>query len=196
MLDFELTPKHAGLILWGTPFALSELRDIVIDIVAQCPVIDDEESWLLGLAYDMRKAIGGHRRVRHLAWREDRVLNFGAEILWTELIAQVGTLRSAMSFFPSSNQQQAVLFGLESIIERAVVQAAPAAQGRVHAARRAFHVSDHDLIGDLLPSRNAYFCQPTSRTTLGAVACGIGKSDLSWPRPLVPIRPRGWSDAR
>jgi hypothetical protein len=63
MLRYELTPNNAGFILWGDSEALNELHELIHYIVDESPLIKVKDGFMLSLAYDIRKAREGNRRV-------------------------------------------------------------------------------------------------------------------------------------
>ena len=65
MLRYELTPNNAGFILWGDSEALNELHELIHYIVDESPLIKVKDGFMLSLAYDIRKAREGNRRVQH-----------------------------------------------------------------------------------------------------------------------------------
>lgn len=74
MLRYELTPNNAGFILWGDSEALNELHELIHYIVDESPLIKVKDGFMLSLAYDIRKAREGNRRVeqhqydQHVKW--------------------------------------------------------------------------------------------------------------------------------
>ena len=125
MLEFELTPKHAGIRLWGDTWTLQRIHEVLHKINEQSPVIEDKEGFFLGLAYDIRKAYEGQREKKTRTFFEDKYKIYGVEILWPVLIAQVGLLREAMSFVPTTRNDQIVAYELEYLIECAANKALP-----------------------------------------------------------------------
>ncbi len=61
MLRYELTPNNAGFILGDS--ALNELHELIHYIVDESPLIKVKDGFMLSLAYDIRKAREGNRRV-------------------------------------------------------------------------------------------------------------------------------------
>ncbi len=61
MLQFDLTKRHAGIVLWGDTWSLRAVHDLVPKVNEESPVVTHKESLLLGLAYDVRKAYEGQR---------------------------------------------------------------------------------------------------------------------------------------
>lgn len=83
MLRYELTPNNAGFILWGDSEALNELHELVHYIVDESPLIKVKDGFMLSLAYDIRKAREGNRRVeQHQYDQHDTYKLYGVEILW------------------------------------------------------------------------------------------------------------------
>jgi hypothetical protein len=156
MLQFELTPKHAGVIVWGDTWTLHEMYDLVHQINESSPIIENKEGFFLGLAYDLRKAYDGQRRKSTLKFFDDECPIYGVEILWPVLIAQVGILRASMSFVPTTRGDQAVAYGIEYLIECAVRKALP---GQEDGIIRLMHtIGIHPShIEDVINSRCRYF---------------------------------------
>ncbi|WP_329099979.1 DUF6904 family protein [Pseudomonas aeruginosa] len=61
MLEYKLTPHHAGVALWGDFAALDKLHEFIHHVVEESVYIEDKEGFVLGLAYDVRKAFQGQR---------------------------------------------------------------------------------------------------------------------------------------
>ena len=59
MLQFDLTKRHAGIVLWGDTWSLRADHDLVHKVNEESPVVQNKEGFLLGLAYDVRKAYEG-----------------------------------------------------------------------------------------------------------------------------------------
>lgn len=69
MLEFKLTPHHAGVALWGDYAALDKLHEFIHRIVEGSVYIEDKEGFVLRLAYDVRKAFEGQRSQNYHAAR-------------------------------------------------------------------------------------------------------------------------------
>jgi len=166
VLEFKLTRHHAGLSLWGDYAALHTAHALVHRIVNESVVIEDKEGFVLGLAYDLRKAFEGQRsKARRLDPSSSSGAIYGVEILWPVILVQLGTLRHAMGFIPTNRLEQAIAFELEHVVETALRAAVPGRadeilgwMGRIGAAPPA-HVDA------LLDSRCLYFieCSPAKR---------------------------------
>ncbi len=81
MLRYELTPNNAGFILWGDSEALNELHELIHYIVDESPLIKVKDGFALSLAYDIRKAREGNRRVeQHQYDQHDTYKLYGVEL--------------------------------------------------------------------------------------------------------------------
>ncbi len=89
MLRYELTPNNAGFILWGDSEALNELHELIHYIVDESPLIKVKDGFMLSLAYDIRKAREGNRRVeQHQYDQHDTYKLYGVELLWPLVLVQ------------------------------------------------------------------------------------------------------------
>lgn len=71
MLEYKLTPHHAGIALWGDFATLDRLHEFIHHVVEECACIEDKEGFVLGLAYDVRKAFQGQRSQGYRVFSED-----------------------------------------------------------------------------------------------------------------------------
>lgn len=181
MLDFELTPHHAGLRLWGDAVGLERLYALVHRLVADSPLIEDKEGFVLGFAYDLRKAFEGQRaqldRVDRLG---HRYRLYGVEILWPVLLIQAALLRAALGGLPSNRLDQAVLYELEHVIESAARAALPAAlEETLHWARRAA-LAPYVHLDLILDSRCLYFIETPVERRLAVLPKLMETFDLAY----------------
>lgn len=164
MLNFELTPNHTGLALWGDHATLNRLHEFVHEVVAESSIIEDEESFILGLAYDVRKALEGQRSESYTDHGSDRCKIYGVEILWPVVLVQVGMLRHAMAFMPTNRLDQATMFELEHVVESAVRSAMPSTADAVIHHMRQIGAMPYQHINFVLDSRCRYFIeQPATK---------------------------------
>jgi hypothetical protein len=122
MFSFELLKNHAGVLLCGDFYLLNQLHEVVHEVNNRSPIITDkEEGAFLGLAYDVRKAFQGERRVIEppKAFKSIGV-RYGVEILWPVLLVQARWLRGSLGYMDSTKRQQAISFALEAVIQDAV----------------------------------------------------------------------------
>jgi hypothetical protein len=158
MLEYQLTPHHAGVALWGDFGTLERLHGLIHRIVENSGHIEDKEGFVLGLAYDIRKAYEGQRSQDYrYDYNDDRCRIYGVEILWPVLLVQIGMLRQSMAFIPTNKLDQAIMFELEYVVESAVRAAMPImAEDVIH--RIGFNGSaPYRHIHSVLDSRCRYF---------------------------------------
>nr|QTX14213.1 hypothetical protein [Klebsiella pneumoniae] len=68
-------------ILWGDSEALNELHELIHYIVDESPLIKVKDGFMLSLAYDIRKAREGNRRVeQHQYDQHDTYKLYGVEL--------------------------------------------------------------------------------------------------------------------
>jgi hypothetical protein len=166
LLNHELTPNHAGLALWGDCATLERLHEFVHEVVAESCVIEDKEGFMLGLAYDVRKAFQGERSESHMDNRGGRCKIYGVEILWPVILVQVGMLRHAMAFIPTNRLDQATMFELEHVVESAARRAMPSTADQVIHHLRQIGAMPYHHIDTVLNSRCCYFIELPAKKRL------------------------------
>src|SRR3546814_8986595 len=83
MLSYQLLKNHAGLLLVGDYTSLRWLHEVVHDVNERSPLIKDDESPFLGLAYDARKAYQSEREILPAPQSyEEMGTRYGVPILW------------------------------------------------------------------------------------------------------------------
>jgi len=160
MLEFKLTRHHAGLVLWGDYAALERAHEFVHRVVNESLVIEEKDGFVLGLAYDLRKAFEGQRSK---AFRSDpdgaRCRIYGFEILWPVILVQVGLLRQAMGFMPTNRLDQSIMFELEHVVESAIRSAAPDRAVELLEWMRRVGLAPYSHLAAVLDSRCLYFIE-------------------------------------
>lgn len=158
MLEYKLTPQHAGIALWGDRAALVGLYDFIFRVIDKSPVIKDKEGFVLGLCYDLRKAYEGQRSA---GWRfeedEDRCRIYGVEILWPVVLIQMAVLRHAMGFIPTNCLDQAHMYELEHVVESALRVAMPEKADDVLHSTSIAGAEPYSHLDTILDSRCRYF---------------------------------------
>jgi hypothetical protein len=158
MLEVTLTKKIAGVEIWRDSYSLRAAHEMIHRVNQDSPVIQNKEGFLLGLAYDLRKAYEAQRQ-RQRRWRgegKERCSIYGVQILWPVLIPQVGLLHEAIAFIPTTRRDQAIVYELEALIEEAVRSALPGQEALILAQMQSIG-AEHHLIEDLVDSRCRYF---------------------------------------
>lgn len=170
MLEYQLTPHHAGIVLWGDYAALDRLHGFIHHVVAESHYIEDKEGFVLGLAYDVRKAFQGQRSQDYRGFSENnRCCTYGVEMLWPILLVQVGLLRHAMSFIPTNKLDQAVMFELEHVVESALRAAIPATSDEVIHRIGCIGSASYTHLDSVLDSRCRYFIELPAKQRLKAL---------------------------
>ncbi|CAM2198531.1 transposase (plasmid) [Paraburkholderia kururiensis] len=166
MLQFDLTKRHAGIVLWGDTWSLRAVHDLVHKVNEESPVVQNKEGFLLGLAYDVRKAYEGQREKAVREYFEDRCPIYGVQILWPVVIAQVALLRAGMAFIPTDRMDQSVMYELEHLVDRAVREATPAGADEILEQMKRLGEA-HAHVETVIDSRCGYFVSlpPKQRVT-------------------------------
>ena len=167
MLQFKLTPHHAGVTLWGDFEVLDRLHNFIHHVVNQSVHIEDKEGFVLGLAYDLRKAFQGQRSQDYRTHSEDdRCCIYGVEVLWPLLLVQVGVLRQAIAFTPTSKLDQALMFELEYVVESALRMAIPVTADEVIQRMSRIGSAPYMHVDNVLDSRCRYFIELPAKQRL------------------------------
>ncbi len=156
MLEFKLTPKHAGVVIWGDIWALHRVHELIHKINENSPIIENKEGFFLGLAYDFRKAYEGQRKKDKREFFEDSCHIYGVDILWPVLVSQVGLMRASMAFMPTTRQDQSIAYELEWLIESAAREALPGREEQImELMHRIGEAQSH--VEEVIDSRCHYF---------------------------------------
>lgn len=117
------TEYGAGVSLWGDYKDLTSLHETIHSVVENSPINNGLQETVLGLAYDIRHAYQGDREERSFGHDEyDTIKYRGERILWPVVLFQVKLLRYCATFKPTTKDQQANLYRLESCIENALLE--------------------------------------------------------------------------
>ncbi|MDF0604245.1 hypothetical protein HZU77_001070 [Neisseriaceae bacterium TC5R-5] len=135
MLELQLTPRHAGLYLWGDFAALESLYRFIHHVLRESSHIEDKRGFVLNLADDICRALNhqddDRYRIRFdddnhpTRFKDERSRVYGLPALWPMLLTQLGLLRYGMAFMPTNKLDQAIMFELEYIVERGLRAAIP-----------------------------------------------------------------------
>lgn len=193
MLEFRPTPNHAGLALWGDFDTLHRLHEFIHRIVEESNLIDDKEGFILGLAFDIRKAYSGQRSEESRGdGKHDHYRIYGVEILWPFLIAQVGLLRHAMAFVSTSKLEQAIMFELEHHLETSIRQLVPNTAEEVIEWISRIGSTPYQQVDSVLDSRTRYFIGLPAKERLLALPKLLETFDTMYTiisHTKVPFRP-------
>ncbi len=157
MLTHASLKNFAGLLLCGDKRTLEALHEVIHDVNTCSPVVSDKEGVFLGLAYDVRKALEGQRRIIKPPTHEKEVgPSFGVEILWPVILFQSRMLRIALGFMPNGSRHQAMTYLLEHVIEQALDEQFPEQSPAIKAAWRDLDPFAQDMDA-VIDSRGALF---------------------------------------
>lgn len=170
MFQFETSKHHTGLILWGDVWDLDEANTVIHEIVNKSIWIENKEGFVLGLAYDLRKAKEGMRRKSTREYSTDLVYPiFGVEIVWPVLLLQVAALRQASAYMDSTKQLQAVLYTLESVMESARHQDTPEHASHILQEATIIQGQPYNNLEEHHSSRCHYFLSLPPQKRMGAL---------------------------
>jgi hypothetical protein len=123
MLSAEPTKYYTGLTLYGDYWDLDSLRDTIC-FLADTPQLDENQStFLMALANDVRKAYEEKRKKETIG----PVTYFGVNIFWTVFLFQIAMLRNLAAHVPTNKEHQSNLYRLEACAEAALMKADPKA---------------------------------------------------------------------
>ena len=115
MLTSAPTKFGAGITLYGDFLDLDTLHQTIHKIACDGLAEEHIANFMLGLAYDVRKAKEKQREVRTLGSEdEDSVKYKGVDVLWPYFLVQVTLLRHYAGYRDTDRRDQACLYLLES----------------------------------------------------------------------------------
>ncbi len=166
MLSFQILKNHAGLLLLGDYETLRSLHGAIHDVnEASILLRDKEDSSLIGLAYDVRKAYEKQREILPAPEHYPEVgPRFGVKILWPVLLWQSRLYRAALGFMDSTKLQQAYAYLLEAVIEAGLREDFGNDAGEAITQEWAHLDASHPDAAHALDSRAAVFCSWTKAT--------------------------------
>ena len=122
MLSVYHTKYGAGIKLFGDYRDLQSLHKTVHYFCSKELMESGASEFVVGLAYDVRKAYEGSRLTEKFGFDAlDQVTYRGVEILWPIILPQVSMLRKAAAIAATSRNHQADLYALEAGIEGALL---------------------------------------------------------------------------
>lgn len=124
MLGYGKVKNHAGMILVGDYATLRELHEVIHKVVGASALLDEPRhgEFLLGLAYDVRKAFELQREVFAAPTHyEEMGPRYGVKVLWPVFLIQVRLLREAMGFCPTDARDQGIAYLLEHATQSGLV---------------------------------------------------------------------------
>lgn len=167
MLEVKMTPNRAGLAIWGDYESLRRLHSFVCRVTEESAYIESKEGFVMGLAYDLRKAYEGWRSKDTYACNEtDYYKLYGVEVLLPLILVQSVMLRKAMAFMPTTKLDQAIMFEFEHAIESALRKAAPGVFDEIMSSMGSIEGAPYHHLDILLDGRCRYFIETLPRQRL------------------------------
>lgn len=117
MLEYRKVKSHAGMMLMGDYSTLTALHELIHKVAEASALLREasHSEFLLGLAYDVRKAFEREREIidppKHMP---ETGQSYGVKVLWPTFLLQVRLLREAMGFCPTNERDQGLAFLLEA----------------------------------------------------------------------------------
>lgn len=213
MLSYQLLKNHAGLLLVGDYTSLRWLHEVVHDVNERSPLINDDESPFLGLAYDARKAYQLEREILPAPQGyEEMGTRYGVRILWPVLLVQHRMLRVSLGYLDHAKRHQAITYALEAVIEEGLREDFGSQGQAVIDLWQRLDPVDPAMF-DRLDSRTAIFCSWTKaerrRRFVALLAsfdrmyesiytfrAGRGEHGLLSPEELAQWENKEWPDPR
>ncbi len=115
-----------GFTLCGDYLDLRAAHEMIHYIVNESSALKgqrnvDLSEFILGLAYDIRKAYERQREIINLDGADDKqVTYYGVDVIFPCFILQLAALRGACAFTVVNRNQQSMLYGLEWAVESAM----------------------------------------------------------------------------
>jgi len=182
-MQYQVRKSNAGFILWGDMYELKALWTFIHRVQDQSPVLKSTEGPLMDFAYEIRHAFDRSRRTDVRDWfGEDETPIYGLDCYWPEVLVHTGLLRHAMAFMATNRNDQAVMYGLESVVSDALEQMLPGlGESFLKSASFAAHNDEAGLRSKII-SRTCYFLtlRPAARKKhLGAI---VDSMNMIWAR--------------
>jgi hypothetical protein len=114
MIKIVPTKRGAGITLSGDFNDLDSLYETVHFLAETAPY--DAQDFLLSLAYEVRHALQGNRKVE----KSNGNTYFGVDIVWPIFLSQLALLRRNAAYLPTTRTHQANLFRMEAATHEAL----------------------------------------------------------------------------
>jgi hypothetical protein len=121
LLIGSTTKQGAGFTLAGDVNDFIDLHEAIHYLAPENGVMSDfHREFVLSLAYEIRHAYQGDRRIEIYGSHEKKIEYFAVDLLWPTFLMQLGILRSVAAYVPTTKAMQATLFRLEACVEDAL----------------------------------------------------------------------------
>ncbi|WP_290797858.1 DUF6904 family protein [Flavihumibacter sp. UBA7668] len=126
MFQANPTPKGTGASIYGSYEDLCFLHEFIHNLIdglkESVPEQEAQSKLLLNFAYELRKAYEGQRIFKSEESPNNRSENilYGFQIVWTDLIIYLITIRELTAYSITDKGQQGILYLLEFAVEKAL----------------------------------------------------------------------------
>lgn len=115
MLTSAPTKFGAGITVYGDFLDIDSVHRTIHKIASEDVVEERISNFILGLAYDLRKAKENKRETRKLGIDKNDAVNYkGVAVLWPYFLVQVAMLRRYAGYRNTDQRDQACLYLLEA----------------------------------------------------------------------------------
>jgi len=126
MLRGSPTENATGVLLFADYFDLKALHYTVHELAGglneAVPEQKAQQDLLLNFAYEVRKGFSGERQTQGMSFSEDQhSLYFGFQVVWTDMLVFMSTLRACAGLFSTDKLQQSMMYMLEHAVEEAML---------------------------------------------------------------------------
>ena len=126
MLQGQPTKNGTGISIFGDYGDLANLYEIVHEIAQSLDEYNErlkaQSQLLMNFAYEIRKAYSGQRLKNKFTYEGDEIeyQYYGFQVVWTDILIFISALRHNAGYIQTNKFQQANLYMLEYIIEKAL----------------------------------------------------------------------------
>lgn len=114
MLTSSPTKYGSGITLYGDAHDLRALNQTIHKVAGERHVDERFANFMLGLAYDVRKAYEGARESKRIGLAGlNAVKYFSVNVLWPYFLPQVALIRHFAAYHPTTHRDQGCLYFLE-----------------------------------------------------------------------------------
>ena len=126
MLQGQPTKNGTGISIFGDYGDLANLYEIVHEIARSRDEYNErlkaQNQLLMNFAYEIRKAYSGQRLQDKFTYSGDEIeyQYYGFQVVWTDILIFISVLRHNAGYIQTDKFQQANLYMLEHIVEKAL----------------------------------------------------------------------------
>ncbi|WAT32133.1 DUF6904 family protein [Pseudomonas sp. GXZC] len=189
-MQHAIRKSNAGLVLWGDIYELKALWTFIHRVIDESALLNEEDTLLSGLAYEVRHAFDGMRHNGTREWfGDDATPIYGFDCIWPNMLIQLGLLRASLAFMSTlTRNDQAVMYGLEHTVLDGLNIMLPGASEDLYKTALMVAQEGGERANEKIHSRTSYFLTITPakrKTELGAILDTL----LYIPAFNNPLRP-------